>query len=672
MAKSTQVFVDLIARDKTRAAFKSAQTRLRKLTRSAITAGRKFQDALGLVPARGIAGLTAAIGFLGKAVFQTQLKFDSMRNSLRVATGSILGAELEIVKMQRFTKKLGIEFVSTASAYRQFVIASKEAGFAAKTSDEIFESVSLSAAAMGLSAESTRLTLKALEQMISKGNVQAEELRGQLGEHLPGAFGMASEAMGVTTQQFNKMMERGEILATDLLPRLAKVLRDRFGKVAVDAAEQPRASLNRLMNAWTMLKERIASSGVGKLIARIMDSITAKLENITENLDEFALKFLKTVRIVARASLSMLRPIVNFANRFVETSDDIDERMKNLSWTIRHTERTIKDLKGTTVDLANETGSSMSRAADSFKGIFGQDAQSQLKTQQKLLAEFNKQLAELKEQRVVAGFFDFDEAAINKSIDDTIGIMENAIKTSATKHNIIGEAFDFQQALKAGGGVAALQAKMGDLGKQLADGLISEELYIEKAVMINDVFDEFMLKPINTKVAEVADEIDKKLVKAAEQFGKTMTAGLASSIVEGRTLNDILGDMSKRLAEMIIQKKVVGPLAGALSGEFSKGEGGMFGGFFANGGRPPLGKVSMVGENGPELFVPDRSGTIIPNGAGGAGGGITINQTIDARGADEGVAIRIEQAAADGAQQAVSAVTQDFATNGNLRRMLGV
>ena len=41
---------------------------------------------------------------------------------------------------------------------------------------------------------------------------------------------------------------------------------------------------------------------------------------------------------------------------------------------------------------------------------------------------------------------------------------------------------------------------------------------------------------------------------------------------------------------------------------------------FADGGRPPVGKVSLVGERGPELFVPGQSGTIIPNHALGGGG----------------------------------------------------
>ena len=36
---------------------------------------------------------------------------------------------------------------------------------------------------------------------------------------------------------------------------------------------------------------------------------------------------------------------------------------------------------------------------------------------------------------------------------------------------------------------------------------------------------------------------------------------------------------------------------------------------FADGGRPPKGRVSLVGERGPELFVPDSAGTVIPNHA---------------------------------------------------------
>ena len=57
------------------------------------------------------------------------------------------------------------------------------------------------------------------------------------------------------------------------------------------------------------------------------------------------------------------------------------------------------------------------------------------------------------------------------------------------------------------------------------------------------------------------------------------------------------------------------------------------GGFFANGGRPPVGRPSIVGERGPELFVPNSAGTIIPNHElGGMGGSTNVVVNVDASG----------------------------------------
>jgi len=47
------------------------------------------------------------------------------------------------------------------------------------------------------------------------------------------------------------------------------------------------------------------------------------------------------------------------------------------------------------------------------------------------------------------------------------------------------------------------------------------------------------------------------------------------------------------------------------------------GGGYADGGDPPVGKVSVVGERGPELFIPKTAGTIIPNHALSNMGGTT-------------------------------------------------
>ena len=68
---------------------------------------------------------------------------------------------------------------------------------------------------------------------------------------------------------------------------------------------------------------------------------------------------------------------------------------------------------------------------------------------------------------------------------------------------------------------------------------------------------------------------------------------------------------------------------------FGQGLTGDFGGFFADGGRPPVGRPSLVGERGPELFVPGSSGTILPNHMlGGMGGNVNVVVNVDASGTE--------------------------------------
>lgn len=95
------------------------------------------------------------------------------------------------------------------------------------------------------------------------------------------------------------------------------------------------------------------------------------------------------------------------------------------------------------------------------------------------------------------------------------------------------------------------------------------------------------------------------------------------------------------ISDVILQLTVLEPMEDALRGMF-KGEatggdvssgigsflGDIFGGFFADGGSFGAGKPIIVGERGPEMIIPNRSGYVVPNSDMG-GGGITVNQTIN-------------------------------------------
>jgi hypothetical protein len=120
-----------------------------------------------------------------------------------------------------------------------------------------------------------------------------------------------------------------------------------------------------------------------------------------------------------------------------------------------------------------------------------------------------------------------------------------------------------------------------------------------------------------------ADSNGSKLASTAGAFIHAVSGGGGV----GRVLQGIGGIFSKLTDKM---------LSKALGNVF----GDWFGGARAEGGGVDPGSAYMVGEKGPEMFVPSSSGRIIPHGAGGDN---HVHYHIDARGADLGVMTRIEQ-----------------------------
>jgi lambda family phage tail tape measure protein len=131
----------------------------------------------------------------------------------------------------------------------------------------------------------------------------------------------------------------------------------------------------------------------------------------------------------------------------------------------------------------------------------------------------------------------------------------------------------------------------------------------------------------NAKIAgDMFNSVMGTMNSAIDNFvktGKLSFSDFAQSVIQ-----DIEKIMLKALAAQAVSSIFGG---GSGGGQGLLGAlGGFVGGFFADGGTPPVGVPSVVGENGPELFVPKQSGTIIPNNQlsnalGSSGGGVTYN-----------------------------------------------
>ena len=153
-----------------------------------------------------------------------------------------------------------------------------------------------------------------------------------------------------------------------------------------------------------------------------------------------------------------------------------------------------------------------------------------------------------------------------------------------------------------------------------------------------------------------ADKLKEKFMEIGQSIENGVVQNLTDAAMGTQTLGQaaisVLNNLKRKLIEVAMQQAVSGlgnflgkALGSVFGGGKSKassfitapltgGGGSKFLGLsaFANGGRPPVGKASIVGERGPELFVPKIAGTIIPNNKLGGGDNTTniVNVSVDA------------------------------------------
>jgi len=241
--------------------------------------------------------------------------------------------------------------------------------------------------------------------------------------------------------------------------------------------------------------------------------------------------------------------------------------------------------------------------------------------------EFGRSLA-----LTVVGLFKKAAQAIQSFTDETIRQLNRVIAFSVE----IGKKLDIDWAKK----LEPMNVK--DLG--LVGAFEELEARIRATQAANDIFGQSTetnsdkTKTYRKQLMDLADsakDLQKNMESAAVRGIKSLEDALVDVTMGTASAKDAFKSMARSiisdLIRIQIQQSITAPLASAMGGGGGTGiaasVGKFFGGFFANGGRPPRNKVSVVGEKGAELFVPDGvSGTVVPSGAGG---GVTVHQTIN-------------------------------------------
>lgn len=209
-------------------------------------------------------------------------------NGLNLALQQVTETSQAYNEAQQFISDLaeeaGADVFELTSAYTKFLASAKTTTLTLEQTNNIFRQTAKAAGVLGLSTEDTNGAFRALEQILSKGKVQAEEIRGQLGERLPGAFQILAKSMGLTTAELSKQLELGNVLSDEVLPGFADELERTYNLGLVDRVETLAASQTRLGNAW---KEFLANVEGGEgTISRVFKGIFDAVTNAVKFFDD--------------------------------------------------------------------------------------------------------------------------------------------------------------------------------------------------------------------------------------------------------------------------------------------------------------------------------------------------------------------------------------------------
>lgn len=238
----------------------------------------------------GAIGLSAAAYGVGRAVgsiMTTGNAMNSMSVGLTMVSGSAQQAGQEMEWLRGEAQRLGLSIAEMGKQYTRFAVSAKGKLDTSQIHD-LFSSMSEYGLAVGATADESSRALIALNQMLSKGTIQSEELRGQFAEALPGGVQLFVKALQemkhntklTETDLFN-LMKQGKLMAKDILPHLAKQMSDaaNTGGALTKQLQSSAVALNRAKSAWANAQNTMFNSGMSDRLRDLFSSMSDGLTN---------------------------------------------------------------------------------------------------------------------------------------------------------------------------------------------------------------------------------------------------------------------------------------------------------------------------------------------------------------------------------------------------------
>lgn len=527
---------------------------LNKLTTS-------FRSLLG---AFGVVNAIDIFADIVRGSFETVKSLDALNYTLKQVFETDQQVALQKDYLREISQRYGLEIISTTEAFSKYSAAVKGTYLEGEKARKIFSSFSGASAKLGLNAEQTTGIFRALEQMISKGKIQAEELRGQLGDRMAGAFRLFADGLGVSTSELDKLLKDGKVIADDVLPNVAKRLDEVYSLNNSDKIDTLAGAQNRLKNEWTEFLDRIASDK--ELVSGLADVMAFLGEVLGVTLDTLIIKgedghsVLGDLIDIINTFLGAINELTGSTQKQITVVDQYRADLMQMKSVVMVVAGAITYLTETFVNLFNvslgwdEWVSRMEKAADKFLNTIGQ--YNKMQEEAKYIKNPNKSESEIwmynEEQKTKKykkawddakkskwAYFAYNDKWFDAKTGRNTGksIMDYDENLNPIKQNQRTKLLEDQSKTKKHGGSKLTGEQRDNLmllnavrDKELAinerkyvEGKINEKQYLEEILRINTGFFDSKisyLKGNNAKeLAELAKtELEKsKLIKETQK-----------------------------------------------------------------------------------------------------------------------------------------------------------
>lgn len=232
----------------------------------------------------GAFAVTSFIGKLKEVARET--------NRARITLKNVSSSLQEFATSERWLTDLGNKYGQSINnleqSFGKFLAASRGAGVEIGTVKNIFQGLTQAVSSFGLSSEDANLAFLAVEQMMGKGVVSAEELRRQLGERIPTAMTAMARAVGEqygtdgSVAALQQKLKAGAINSAEVMEVFVQKLKELSGAPDVDNLE---TSYTRLGNR---LREIVVDWDITGKLKMAVDAISGLLGLLKDHFLAFA------------------------------------------------------------------------------------------------------------------------------------------------------------------------------------------------------------------------------------------------------------------------------------------------------------------------------------------------------------------------------------------------